>query len=402
MIGAVNLDLPGEEANLQRSVTYLWKQPLAAKPYRSAVSLHGHTNHSKESLYFIAEFAAKRALFRRALAHQERRAQKIKAIKVDFWKAYWTPPLTPLVAFQLERDQIESVLGLASMVSLTDHDNIEAPMLLRVVPEARRIPVSMEWSLPFRDTTLHLGVHNLPSGKAESIVAELKTYTRNPDEKRLPDLLSMLDRYRDVLVVLNHPMWDLAGIGKQRHTGTLSAFVAKHGMFIHAFELGGLRGWEENQEVLHFAEGWNQPIVAGGDRHGCEPSAVLNLTETESLPEFIQQVRKERRTHVLFMPQYAEPLTLRIFQTLLDVIREYPEYPAGSQCWDERVFHPDSNGVVRPLSALWKKPEGFIENIFAVLRLLEMHLVRSAMQFALGRPAHKMRFDLGDSQEVVS
>ena len=386
---------------MQRKVTYLWKQPLAPKAYRSAVSLHGHTNRSKESLYFIAEFAAKHVLLRRALARQERRAQKIGAIKVDFWKAYWTPPLTPLVAFHVERDQIESVLGLSSIVSLTDHDNIEAPMLLRVVPEARRIPVSMEWSLPFRDTTLHLGLHNLPSSQAESVVSDLRAYPNVPDEKRLLGLLGMLNEFRDVLVVLNHPMWDLAGIGKQRHTGTMSAFVAKYGMFVHAFELGGLRSWEENQEVLHFAEGWNQPIVGGGDRHGREPSAVLNLTEADSLPEFISQVRRERRTHVLFMPQYAEPLTLRIFQTLLDVIREYPEYPAGSQRWDERVFHPDSNGVVRPLSALWKEPEGFIENIFGAFRLLEMHPVKSAMQFALARPDHKMRFDLGEGQEVV-
>src|SRR5262249_51414241 len=162
-------------------------EPLAAKHYRSAVSLHGHTNHSKEGLYFIAEFAAKHTWLRRALAKQEKRAQDISAIKVDFWKAYWTPPLTPLVAFHLERKQIETVLGLSSMISLTDHDSIEAPMLLRVVPEARRIPVSMEWTVPFRNTTLHLGLHNLPSGQAESIVAELHQYTKDPQpqEKRL-------------------------------------------------------------------------------------------------------------------------------------------------------------------------------------------------------------------------
>ena len=388
---------------MQRQLTYLWKQPLAAKPYKSAVSLHGHTNHSREGLYFIAEFAAKHGPLRWALAQQERRAQDISAIKVDFWKAYWTPPLPPLAAFQLERDQIENTLGLSSMISLTDHDSIEAPMLLRVVPEARRIPVSTEWSVPFRDTILHLGLHNLPSGQAESIMAELHAFTKNPeDEKRLAALLSMLHENRDVLLILNHPMWDLAGIGKQRHASTLNDFVAKYGMFLHAFELGGLRSWEENQEVLHFAEGWNQPIIAGGDRHGCEPSAVLNLTEAESFTEFVHQIRQERRTHVLFMPQYAEPHALRVIQTLLDVIRQYPEYPAGSQRWDERVFHPDSSGVVRPLSALWTKPAGFIEAIFAVFRLLEMHPVRTAVQHAFARPDHKMRFDLGDGQEALS
>jgi len=388
---------------LQRKVTYLWKEPLAAKQYRSAVSLHGHTNHSKEGLYFIAEFAAKHTWLRRALAKQERRAQDISAIKVDFWKAYWTPPLTPLVAFQLERDQIENVLGLSSMVSLSDHDNIEAPMLLRVVPQARRIPVSLEWTVPFRNTTLHLGLHNLPSAQAESIVAELHDYTKDPQpqERRLGELLSMLDAMRNVLIVFNHPMWDLAGIGRQLHASAASDFLARFGMFIHALELGGLRSWEENQRVLHFAEGWNQPIIAGGDRHGREPSGVVNLTEAESFAEYVHQVRRERRTHVLFMPQYAEPLTLRILGTLLDVIRDYPEYPVGSQRWDERVFHPDSEGVIRPLSVLWRKPEWFIRGFFSAVRLLEMHPVRNVVQLALARPEHKLQFDLGSGPEVI-
>jgi hypothetical protein len=387
--------------DLQRTVTYLWKQPSAPRPYRSAVSLHGHTNHSKEGLYFIPEFAARHAPLRWALARQERRAQDISAIRVDFWKSYWTPPMPALAAFQLERNQIESTLGLSTMVSLSDHDNIEAPMLLRVIPEARRIPVSLEWTVPFRNSTFHLGLHNLPSGQAEPIVADLRQYTKTPDEKRLQELLCMLHENPDVLVILNHPMWDLSGIGKQSHTRTLSAFVAKHGMFLHAFELGGLRSWEENQATLHFAEGWNQPIIGGGDRHGREPSAVLNLTEAETFTEFVHQVRKERRTHVLYMPQYAEPHTLRIIQTLLDVIREYPEYPHGSRRWDDRIFHPDHNGAIRPLSALWQKPEGFIEAVFAVVRLLEMHPVRSVAQFALGGANREMRFDLAKGQEVV-
>ena len=66
------------------------------------------------------------------------------------------------------------------MVSITDHDNIEAPMLLRVVPEARRVPVSVEWTVPYKDATFHLGVHNLPSGSAESIMQRLREFTLHP------------------------------------------------------------------------------------------------------------------------------------------------------------------------------------------------------------------------------
>lgn len=386
---------------MQRKVTYLWKEPGAQRPYRAAVSMHGHTNHSKEGLYFIVEYASRRPLLRRALAVQERKAQVKSAITIDFWKAYWTPPLPPLAAYQLERRQIEEGLGLASMVSLTDHDNIEAPMLLRVVPEARQVPVSVEWSVPFRDTILHLGVHNLPSGRAEKTMADLREYTKAPREQQLPELVKMLHDDPQVLVILNHPMWDLAGIGRQRHVHTLSAFVAEIGMLIHAFELSGLRPWEENQATLQFAEGWNQLVISGGDRHGHEPGGALNLTNAATFTEFVHEIRRERRSHVLFMPQYAEPFTLRMLQTFLDVVRTYPEYPIGSRSWDERTYHPDRDGAIRPLSMLWDRPPLFIEMIFSIMRLAETDPVKRAMQFALAKPEREMRLVFEEGQEAM-
>jgi len=44
----------------------------------------------------------------------------------------------PKLAFDLESEQIEK-LDIAPMVSLSDHDNIKAPMMLRSVPSARQI-----------------------------------------------------------------------------------------------------------------------------------------------------------------------------------------------------------------------------------------------------------------------
>jgi hypothetical protein len=55
-------------------------------------------------------------------------------------------------------------------------------------------------------------------------------------------------------------MWDLAKIGKPRHVHVLHRFIAKFGMYIHAFELGGLRSWEENQAVLDFAAAWKKVL----------------------------------------------------------------------------------------------------------------------------------------------
>ena len=383
---------------MQRKVTCLWKEPGVAKPYRTGVSLHSHTNHSKEGLYFIAEYAARHWPLRKALATQEKKAQYKSSITVDFLRSYWTPPLPPVAAFELERNQIEQNLGLESMVSISDHDNIEAPMLLRVVPEARRVPVSLEWTAPFQDATFHIGVHDLPSGRAESIMVDLVEYTRCPKDHRLPELLASLHEIPEVLVILNHPLWNLGGVLRERHEAALRTLLCKAGQFIHALELNGMRRWQENQSVVHLSEACNQLVISGGDRHGCEPNGILNLTNAESFAEFVHQVRRERFSHVLVMPQYADPYAMRILQGLLDATREYPSI--GSRSWDERVFHPDDSGVIRPLSELWDSPPFYIRYFFSLARLLEMGPVRKAV-LAFAKPQEDVRFVLGETQEVA-
>ena len=36
------------------TISYLWRDPKAAKEFRTGVSLHSHTNQSKETLDFLA------------------------------------------------------------------------------------------------------------------------------------------------------------------------------------------------------------------------------------------------------------------------------------------------------------------------------------------------------------
>ncbi len=33
------------------------------------------------------------------------------------------------------------------------------------------------------------------------------------------------------------------------------------------------------------------PVISGGDRHGCEPNGVINLTAARTFSEFAQEVR---------------------------------------------------------------------------------------------------------------
>ena len=157
----------------------------------------------------------------------------------------------------------------------------------------------------------------------------------------------------NVLVVFNHPMWDLYLVGKEKHAFLVNEFLQKNGAYLHALELNGLRNWDENRAVRRLAEKWNMLLISGGDRHGVEPNANINLTNASSFTEFVHEIRREKKSNVLFMPQYAEPWKHRILQSTVDAIRHYPEFPQGSRTWDERVYHPDANGVIRPLSELW-------------------------------------------------
>jgi len=164
---------------LQSKLTCLWTDTSAPKKYRTAVSLHSHTSHSKEGLYFVAEYASRQPLLNWALTTYSKRSYTRGGITTDFRKAYWTPPLLPLAAFRVERDQIERDLDLASIVSITDHDNIEAPTLLQVVPEGNGVPVSVEWTVPYKNGALHVGIHNLPPARAEAIMAQLSRISKS-------------------------------------------------------------------------------------------------------------------------------------------------------------------------------------------------------------------------------
>src|SRR5260370_16914156 len=110
----------------------------------------------------------------------ERRWRRLTGINADYARSYWTPPLTPSLAFDLERRQIEEKLQIAGLVSLTDHDDIQAPMLLRTVAASRHIPVSVEWTVPFGATAFHLGIHNLPSAAGGGWVKRVGAVTPIP------------------------------------------------------------------------------------------------------------------------------------------------------------------------------------------------------------------------------
>ena len=373
---------------MSQSVSYLWREPKATDGFNAGVSLHSHTNQSKETLDFIAELSTDWGVLQPLMRWAERRCMRKTGIRPDYARSYWTPPLTARLAFDLERTQIEEKLQLSAMVSLTDHDDIQAPMLLRSLASARQIPVSLEWTVPYAATTFHLGIHNLPSASGAEWMRRMVAFTAIPVAERpaklLTEMLAELDDLSGVLIVFNHPLWDLYRIGEEKHRVLVNDFLAVHGQYCHAVELNGLRHWDENREVAELAAQWNQLLISGGDRHGIEPNANLNLTRAASFTEFVHEVRSERQSHVLFMPQYAEPWKQRILNSTLAAIRNYPDFPEGSQRWDERVYHPDADGNMRVLSELWRAGHApvYLNAVLAFVRLLGAAPVSSGLRLA--------------------
>ncbi|MBV9760386.1 MAG: hypothetical protein JO340_07480 [Acidobacteriaceae bacterium] len=354
-------------------VQLLWKERAVAKHFRSGVSLHSHTAYSEESLDNAAPFIAGVPFLRRAIQRQEAEYNRARSVKLDLQTGYWTPPLAPRQAHRLEQKQIEAHFQLPALVSLTDHDDIRAGMQLRVLPRFADAPVSTEWTIPFEETFFHLGVHNLPPSEACAVERRLSAYTARPEPAELSRILELLHAYPDVLLVLNHPLWDEKGIGRDRHLASLKILLQRHGPRLHALELNGLRAMSENRRILEMGKSLNIPVVAGGDRHGMEPNAILNLSRADSLPGFVHEIRRERFSHVVFMPQYRQPRMLRIVHTVIDALREYPENFEGRRTWPDRVFYRDPvTGAPVPLSSVCNRSGArIVGRLVAAMRVVD-------------------------------
>jgi hypothetical protein len=350
--------------------------------FRSGVSLHSHTLHSRENLgklpsYFrflpIASYIIEREIGR----------EHLKTGRIfDFRRMYWTPPLSAREALDLESRQIRESCKLEPLVSLSDHDNIEAGLHLRMLHDCAHTPVSVEWTLPYDQSGFHVGVHNLPADRALTWMAELARYTAKPNAQHLRELLHDLNREPSTLVVLNHPLWEMEGIGPDRHRDCLAIFLQKYGHFLHALELNGMRPREENQEVFKLAETAELPVVAGGDRHGLEPNAVLNLSEATTFAGFVDEVRYARLSQILLMPQFFEPRRLRLLEGALHALDDGPA-ESGRSHWMSRVFIEGPDGSVRSLTEhMGTRLDTLVDKFRWVLAQIARREVRPAMRFA--------------------
>jgi hypothetical protein len=337
------------------------KTKNSTRGFKSGVSLHCHTQHSREMLDFVPHQAAQLPVIKHFWERERVRYIEREGKGIDFSEGFWTPPLSATEVFKLERDQINRI-GLEAIVSLTDHDEIEANKLVRrEVENAENAPISLEWTVPFEDGFFHVGVHNLPAARADQITKDLLDFTFAKKrglifaENRLDELFALLNEIPEVLVVLNHPLWDIEMIGKERHGVLLKSFIKKHRRWIHAFEINGFRKWSENKAVLELADALGLPTISGGDRHGCQCNSVVNLTTAKAFGEFAEQIRVDKHSEVVLMPHYSQPLKWRQLQSFAEILKIYPHFGDERRHWQNRVFMKIDERGAQPLSFFWER-----------------------------------------------
>ena len=349
----------------EQNVHFQWNEPQITNRFLSAVSLHSHTDCSRESFTGIHKYAEDSLLLRLVITWVSSWYKKTTGKELDFPRAYYVPPMSPAQAYRLEARQIET-LGLRPMVSITDHDTIDGAKRLQRFVEPATAPISLEWTVPFGPSFFHIGVHNLPRERASemadglrdvqcSTCRNLKTSCAGAHDgqcfPRVQEWIQRISSMPNTLTVLNHPLWDVSGSGESAHRELLDSFLARYGQWIHALELNGLRSWAENRNVMAIADQWKMPLVSGGDRHGQEANAVVNLTSARTFSEFAEEVRA-RQSAVLFLRQYRCPLSLRKLRIAWEVASPSHDVSCAPTLWRDRVFIPWLDGRVLPLSSV--------------------------------------------------
>jgi hypothetical protein len=328
------------------TIDFLERMELLDNGFCSGVSLHCHTLFSKEMLDFVPDYAESIPIVSWLWKRETARYRKSEGRSPNFNKGYWEPPLTGRQVFESELSSI-SRLGLKGMVSITDHDSIQANLDLNGSCQNHTAPISVERTVPFETAYFHIGVHNLPCGSAEAIAKDLLSYTFDPDgpnDATLHRLFSLLDNTPEVLVILNHPVWDIELIGQKGHDRALRTFIREFGKWIHAIEINGFRPWSENQGAIELAEQLSLPIVSGGDRHCLHPNTMLNVTNCENFTDFVGEVRQEKLSKVVVLPDYREPIAFRQVRSMAQILGNYPEFPADRQNWSQRVYFDCEDG----------------------------------------------------------
>lgn len=369
-----------------KNITYLKSGQVADRAKRG-VSLHCHTQHSKEILDFVPYYAERIPIVSYFWRREVRRCVETYGRAPKFNVGHWTPPLCGTQVVEMERESM-AAYGLDGIVSITDHDSIAANFEVRS-NAAGKAPISLEWTVPFGEGFFHVGVHNLPPDKAVSLTEELLKYTYAagyPDKERLRELLDELHHHPEVLIVLNHPIWDIEMIGQARHEQNLAVFLDEFAEWIHAIEVNGFRNATENNTAIALAERLGLPTISGGDRHCLHANTVFNVTEAADFAEFVSEIRKDRHSRIVVTERYNVPLPVRQVASIAQILSTFENFPENRRRWTDRIFiEPIDATELRTLTQHWNgQPPLWARAAIIALNMISRPAALALIGFSVG------------------
>ena len=158
------------------------------------------------------------------------------------------------------------------------------------------------------------------------------------------------------------------------------------------------------------AEALGYPLVTGGDRHGCKPNTVINLTNSKTFAEFVEEIRVDKHSEVVLMPEYRQPLHSRQLQSFSEILKDYPEFPNGRKQGFDRIHIDAGDGKgVQKVSIHWK--DGTPKWLqWAIWTLAVFGSPKMRPFFSVARkkkdrvPDHvnKTKFEIPDLQEIAT
>ncbi len=339
---------------------YAWKNGGHQKKFTTGVSLHGHTADSRESLAFLPVVIQQTYFLPSLLRVLEKNYRIQYKTKLDYAQGYWTSPVPTEAAYILEEKQIIDQ-GLMPLVSITNHDEISA---------CKNI-ISLEWTAPYNQSVFHVGIHNLPKTKSAGLLKQLHRATEEHNNVLVREALAAVAAHPGTLIVLNHPLTDQGRIGQSMLAELAEDFMTYCKPYIHALEINALQPWAVNQRVIKLAEKWSLPLVAGGDRHGFEPSGAINLTNAKTFKEFAREVRDEKKSVILFMPQFRKSIAIRYGHEIEDIMATYPTLGKRAR-WHDRVFYMCPDGVTRSVTEMTGKNSRLLTRTKHIVTALEL------------------------------
>jgi hypothetical protein len=113
----------------------------------------------------------------------------------------------------------------------------------------------------------------------------------------------------------------------------------------------------------------------------------VNLTNARSFAEFVNEIRADQRSTVLFLPQYRDPIPVRYIELIWHAVQNYPDFMGRSR-WVDRVFLERETGEIVSFETLC--PNGgpaAIRGFISAIGFLASPGVRAVLSRAMGREA---------------